>query len=433
MLLTAGYGPFVRTAPRSLLRRPVWPWRLNERSWQAHGLVAWYSFPPWQDDALDFAAGQQYRLTRNGPVWVADPEMGMVPEFDDAASQYFESNVIPIAGYPFTVAVWGRPDDVTIAQAAWWSGDKDVANVYFELGFDGVTAGDPAFFRARNTTIRDAQSTTAFVANVWQHICGVAVSATDRAVFLNAGSKGTSTLSVTAGALDRTTVGRAGDSTPDTYMSGRIADVRVYNRALSDPEVAALYDPRQRWDLCGAVKRYFVFPRVTGQTIAVGQVTETDLAQAVAWAPKHRLVSQVIETDTPQGVTARKTLSLVQVTEADLAQALSVRKSLTLGQPPEIDIAQSVTRSGQTIPVDQTLEADLAQAVSSRKAQTLGQSVETDLAQPATWSLRRLVGQVLESDLAQAILALLGGATQGTVHYGHQARSRRSRGSHRNR
>lgn len=41
------------------------------------------------------------------------------------------------------------------------------------------------------------------------------------------------------------------------------------------------------------------------QTVAVGQATETDTAQAISWAPKRRLVGQVSETDLAQGMTSR--------------------------------------------------------------------------------------------------------------------------------
>ena len=49
-----------------------------------------------------------------------------------------------------------------------------------------------------------------------------------------------------------------------------------------------------------------------GITVAVGQVTETDTAQAVAWAPKRRLVAQASETDAAQALTARKTAAVAQ-------------------------------------------------------------------------------------------------------------------------
>src|SRR3990172_1760690 len=126
-----------------------------------------------------------------------------------------------------------------------------------------------------------------------------------------------------------------------------------------------------------------------GQTIALGQVTETDLAQAISWAPKRRLLGQVTETDLAQAFGVRKTKALGQVTESDLAQSLTSRKTKALGQVTETDLAQALTRV---------------------KTRALGQVTETDLAQALAWAPKhRLLGQVTETDLAQAF-SVVGGA-----------------------
>src|SRR3990172_4009030 len=169
-----------------------------------------------------------------------------------------------------------------------------------------------------------------------------------------------------------------------------------------------------------------------GQIIALGQVTETDLAQAISWAPKRRLLGQVTETDLAQALTGRKTLVLGQATETDLAQAITrlvagqtiplgqvsetdlaqafgVRKTKALGQVTESDLAQSLT-SRKTKALGQVTETDLAQALTRVKTRALGQVTETDLAQALAWAPKhRLLGQVTETDLAQAF-SVVGGA-----------------------
>lgn len=129
----------------------------------------------------------------------------------------------------------------------------------------------------------------------------------------------------------------------------------------------------------------------TSQTIAVGQVTETDTAQAIAWAPKRRFVNQVTETDLAQPITRRKTAAVGQVVETDLAQPIARLKTKLVSQASETDLAQAIVRSGITVPV--------------------GQVIETDVAQPiAVNPIRRLVGQVTETDVARAITPVLSGA-----------------------
>jgi DNA-binding transcriptional regulator YdaS (Cro superfamily) len=226
-------------------------------------------------------------------------------------------------------------------------------------------------------------------------------------------------------------------------VSGSYDFGAVWARALSVNELALLTrDPYQLFR--PLQRRIYVSVAGGGQTIAVGQVTETDLAQAIAWAPKRRLVNQVSETDLAQAMGRLKTRAVGQVsetdlaqaitwapknrlvnqvTETDLAQAMGRLKSRTIGQVSETDLAQVVspTAGEQVIQVGQVSETDLAQAmgrlktravgqvsetdlargIARLKAKTIGQISETDLAQPIAWApKKRLVGQVTETDIA---------------------------------
>jgi len=82
----------------------------------------------------------------------------------------------------------------------------------------------------------------------------------------------------------------------------------------------------------------------TGQIIAVAQVIETDLAQAITWAPKNRLVGQITETDLAQAIGRLKIKALGQVAEIDLAQAVSwAPKNRLVAQAVETDFALTIT------------------------------------------------------------------------------------------
>src|SRR3990172_8634321 len=144
---------------------------------------------------------------------------------------------------------------------------------------------------------------------------------------------------------------------------------------------------------------------LTGELIvAVNQVLETDLAQLMAWAPKHRLIAQAAELDANFGIASLKLRTLGQASEADLAQALSSLKARLLGQSSEVDLAQALT-SAKVLAIAGALETDLAQLIGRSKAQLLAQVTEQELAQAIAWSPKaRLVQQALEADLAQALL-----------------------------
>jgi len=140
-----------------------------------------------------------------------------------------------------------------------------------------------------------------------------------------------------------------------------------------------------------------------GQTIAVGQVTETDLAQALAWAPKARLIGQVSETDIAQALSARKTLGVAQVSEADLAQSITAPRIIAVGQTAETDLAQALAWAPKARLVAQATETDVAQLLTTRKTTAIAQALETDNAQALSSRKSVTVAQALETDLSQAI------------------------------
>jgi hypothetical protein len=155
--------------------------------------------------------------------------------------------------------------------------------------------------------------------------------------------------------------------------------------------------------------------------LSVGQVTETDLAQIVTPVPGIATIAvgQVTEIDLAQAVTVvpgATSIAVGQITEIDLAQIVTPvpgELAIVVGQVTEIDLAQPVTVvPGVTlIPVGQVIETDLAQAVgfSQGIAVPLGQASETDIAQPVTafaGTATIVTGQVIETDLAQPITAI---------------------------
>lgn len=190
-------------------------------------------------------------------------------------------------------------------------------------------------------------------------------------------------------------------------INGKVAMVGVFNRSLSQGEAQAL--SLRPWQLFRARRRvlYFDVAAGGGITAAVGQVTETDTAQAIAVSPIRRLLGQIVETDTAQAVARIKILAISQTTETDAAQAVSSRKVRAVGQAGETDTAQAIAEAGAiTAAVGQTTETDAAQAIAvSPLRRLLGQAAEADSAQAIAeaGAIVAAVGQAQESDAAQAI------------------------------
>ena len=137
----------------------------------------------------------------------------------------------------------------------------------------------------------------------------------------------------------------------------------------------------------------------------LGQALETDLAQTIA-SSKSKAVAQAIENDLAQAITRSKSKVLGQPQEVDTSQAFSTTKAKALGQAQETDEAFSISSGGNDISVGQAEEVDTAQPISVRKTKTLEQVLEINEAQAITVNRAFLLGQAQEINLAQTITSL---------------------------
>ncbi len=169
----------------------------------------------------------------------------MARSFDSALSQYcqVDSN-LAVTGPPFWISAWVFP--VAHAdQAVCFLGDKDAAEEHHMLF---IVQGGRVQARTISTGsgYAFAETVTTVTLSAWQHVMGVWAAHDDRRVYLGGTPWANDTFRSATG-LDRTSVGRAGDSTPEGYFAGRIAELAVGTGTPSDSQVAALaggFDPR---------------------------------------------------------------------------------------------------------------------------------------------------------------------------------------------
>jgi len=233
---------------------PNQDFELNQDSPQAKGLVMWLPM------GVNRQTGQSHidrvrgmRFTESGtPEWVTDGERGFSLEFDDGSSEYLENGNAVVSAAPYTYAALVNSDNAGVNQTVLGVGIGGGFQ-YSRLYLHGTAPGDPVRFQVTDGgggTI--TSTTTGYSANTWHHIAAVAAAADDRAVFIDGGSKGTSAVARAPAGLDTTRIGTHPALLTD-YMSGRISDARIYNRALSDAEVYNLYS--KPWDLYKPVQR----------------------------------------------------------------------------------------------------------------------------------------------------------------------------------
>ncbi len=228
-------------------RRPLNSPQINRNSWQARGLIGWWPMRP-AFDMVDHS-GNGHRITNQGPDLVTDSDFGWVMDFERSNDDYFLFDSPILTAAPMTLCAWVKLEG-TLEQTVFSITNADVTNDFFNLQLQDSSGYKVAANIRRSATV-SCFSTTTLGTGTWHHVCGVYHSPTLRNAFLDGGGKGTSTVDTTpiAGNLNTINIGRLHIVTPRNRFDGLMADVRAYNRALSDREVYQLFAPETRWDL----------------------------------------------------------------------------------------------------------------------------------------------------------------------------------------
>lgn len=188
--------------------------------------------------------------------------------------------------------------------------------------------------------------------------------------------------------------------------TGAVNDTQYsFRLVLADDTLLDTYTVEPKWTIS------------SGQTIGVGQVTESDIAQSVTLVAATSInVGQPVETNTAQVVTPSQAtnISVGQILESDIAQSVTVttQTNVAVGQVSESNTAQAAASlQGIGVAVSQITETNISQAITVVSPVTIavGQVIETDttqsiiLIQGGTVS----VGQASETNTAQSITAAL--------------------------
>lgn len=164
----------------------------------------------------------------------------MSRSFASGSSEYLQVDQAVVSGTPFTLACWFYATQDTASQAILSIADKD-DNDYHTLFAAGSGAGDPIWANTwTGSAARIAQTTSGYTINTWHHACGVWAADNDRRAYIDGGSKGTNANAHTVANIDRFRVSSTANDDPKNYFDGRIAEVGVWEVALTDAEVLIL-------------------------------------------------------------------------------------------------------------------------------------------------------------------------------------------------
>jgi hypothetical protein len=195
------------------------------------GLVGWWNFEEGSGtNAADSVRGNTGTFT-NGVSWVAGKIGTGAVLLDGVGGQIiFKTNCVALSA-DFTATVWIKYTSVAV--------------IYLQCIWGGV--GGNVAFTPQNTTsilIHDNSAagatitlTSTFVTNQWILLTVVRDTTNRLNVYFN-GTNATSGLYTNSGAFTFSRVGSRGNG---SFFNGAVDDARIYNRALTAAEIAALY------------------------------------------------------------------------------------------------------------------------------------------------------------------------------------------------
>ncbi len=164
----------------------------------------------------------------------------MARTFVAANSHRYLKAVAPVTTYPFTIAAWFRPVDITTEFTIFSIGDTATTDNWWSMVAAGHDGDVLRFHLNDSGSFGAADSDTTYAADVWSHGCVVSTTATNRVAYLNANPGLTNTSDRTPDGADTIAIGIRVASSLSKPFGGRIAHVGLWNKALDQLEIDAL-------------------------------------------------------------------------------------------------------------------------------------------------------------------------------------------------
>ena len=169
----------------------------------------------------------------------------MAYNFTAASSQYLSTTSAPVTAAPLTLACWSRVASTSSVLPLLTLQDAN-AQSRIVLAVNGSTAPK----RAAQISAVDSSGNigshigineTSYLANTWYHTCGVLQSLSNVSAYFN-GAVGTSISSATNAptGIDQVLIGARFATSLGQFHDGAIAEVGVWNAALTAAEIASL-------------------------------------------------------------------------------------------------------------------------------------------------------------------------------------------------
>ena len=332
---------------------------------QAKGLLSVW---PFTDGFRDIANRGQDQVVYNSPTLQGTP--GRRAALFNGTNQYVNAYIPPITpatiSGSWTLMFWARNSNWTTRQS--FCGSRNPSEFGMDLKINGTGLGDIAADIGNGTTfLTNPNWTVPAKSGEWGFYALVA-SPTGINLYFNGVAYGLNTYSGSPLLTDATHqfyIGQMGQSAE--WFGGNLSDFRIYTRAVSAPEVQAVF--KNTWGLYRKQRRLF-FVSSSGTSASA---TQTDGADTQAATGTPLITSSAAQTDSAD----------TQVASASIGTAVSASAAQTDGTDTQAATATPLITSSaaQTDGAD-TQSASGTPLITSSAAQTDGADTQAATGTP---------------------------------------------------
>jgi len=143
---------------------------------------------------------------------------------------------------PLTMAGWFSCDQNTAIQGIVSQGRNSTSSGWLGLWVRGDLAGKNVSAGKQQNTSGAAHSLslTAYTVGQWHHVAGVYPATNSRTVYLDGVAGNTETTNLASASAGRTAIGALYKNVGSNFFDGRVAEVGIWNVALTAVEITAL-------------------------------------------------------------------------------------------------------------------------------------------------------------------------------------------------
>jgi hypothetical protein len=144
----------------------------------------------------------------------------------------------PVTTSPWTINFWFRTTNMSQVKCLIALNNSGNNNVYATVYFRGDLPGDPIqILNQGGSSQFNATTTSGCTSNTWHNACYVESSSSSRIIYLDGGSATINTTAANYSGLNSLNIGAFNAI---ENFSGEIAEVGLWNTALTAPEIASL-------------------------------------------------------------------------------------------------------------------------------------------------------------------------------------------------